>query len=88
MLVVEGGLPPSYVLDSMQLYEVPFLIRAIENQRHPAWEQARMTSLILANSMGAKIKQKDLLFPWECEEVEAPDMAEMRKKLNELKGRK
>lgn len=87
---MEGGLPPTYVLHEMELWEMPFLIRAIENKRHPAWEQARMTSLVVANAMGAKLKTKDISFPWEQEQVEegVPDIAEMRKKLNELKKQK
>lgn len=49
-----------------------------------------MTSLVVANAMGAKLKTKDIAFPWEQEQVEEgiPDIAEMRKKLNELKKQK
>lgn len=88
LLVVEGGLPPLYVLDQMQLYEVPFLVQAIEEKRHPGWEQARMTSMIVANALGAKVKSKDLVFPWEKDVSEdKPDVAEMRRKLNKLKNK-
>lgn len=71
----------------MNMYEVPYLIRAIEARRHPGWEQARMVSLIIANALGAKIKQKDFAFYWEKEEETAPDISLMRKRLKELKNK-
>lgn len=89
-MVVEGGLPPDYVLDRMELYEVPHLVKAIEQKRRPQWEQARMISLVVANAFGAKIKPKHLPFPWDEEkaETEKVDVKAMRKKLNELKKKK
>lgn len=82
-------MPPSYVLDDMQLHEVPYLVKQIERHQHPAWERARYTSIIVANSMGAKIKPKDLQFPWEETRVEeVPDLDLARKKLAELKQKK
>lgn len=88
-MVVEGGLSADYVLDRMELYEVPHLVKAIEQKRRPNWEQARMISLVVANAFGAKIKPKHLPFPWDDEEraeaTEKVDVKAMRKKLNELK---
>lgn len=82
-------MPPAYVLDDMQLYEVPYLIKAISKKDRPAWERTRYASLIVANAFGAKIKMKDLAFPWEQEEQQStPDVKLMRQRMNELKKRK
>ena len=82
-------MPPAYVLDEMQLYEVPYLIKAISKRDHPAWERTRYASLIVANALGAKIKLKDLAFPWEQEQQQlTQDVKLMRQRLNELKTRK
>ena len=73
----------------MELYEVPYLIKALSRKGRPDWERARYISLIVANSMGAKIKVNDLSFPWENETVqEVPDIKAMREELNKLKSKK
>ena len=48
LLVIEGGLSPDYVLDTMQMYEVEPLINNIHRKNKESWEQTRLLAYITA----------------------------------------
>lgn len=84
ILVVEAGLSPEYVLDKMQMYEIPAILERISFRYRDSWEQTRMIMYVIAQGNSKKrLTPSDLLsFPWDKEtdvQVAAPSEGEMEK---------
>lgn len=71
MLVLEGGISPEYVLDSMAMYEIEPLVSSLLLRHKESWEQTRILAYILAQvNSTKKLKPTDILsFTWDKEEV-------------------
>lgn len=75
MLVVDGGLSPSYVMDKMELWEMPAFLDALDRKKREALEHQRlftwMTMMphLSSNSVGSP--EELLPFPWEQAESNA-----------------
>lgn len=88
-LVVECGLPPGYVLDKMEPYEINAALEGVEYKYRETWEQTRLICYVIAQSNSTKkIKPTDILkFPWDnqtaehvCTAVSGEDMERIKKK--------
>lgn len=66
-LVLEAGLPPGYVLDEMETYEVSAIFERMHTRYRESWEQTRFLAYVIAQGNSRKkLKLKDLIeFPWE-----------------------
>lgn len=75
MLVVEGGLSPSYVMDTMELWEIPALLDALDRKKKEALEHQRlftwMTMMPHLSSDSVGSPEELLPFPWEQAESNA-----------------
>lgn len=75
MLVVEGGLSPSYVMDTMELWELPALLDALDRKKREALEHQRlftwMTMMPHLSSDSVGSPEELLPFPWEQAESNA-----------------
>ena len=75
MLVVDGGLSPSYVMDTMELWELPALLDALDRKKKEHLEHQRlftwMTMMphLASDSVGSP--EELLPFPWEQAENNA-----------------
>lgn len=67
-------MPPKYVMDEMELYEINSLLKYQYYKDKENWEQTRMLGFINARSNGAKINKVESLlkFPWEKQPKEKP----------------
>lgn len=72
ILVLELHLPPSYVLDEMDWYEVNSLLKYRYYVVKEQWEQTRLITYMTAQVNSSKhLKVTDIItFPWEEEEKE------------------
>lgn len=75
MLVVEGGLSPSYVMDTMELWELPAFLDALDRKKREALEHQRlftwMTMMPHLSSDSVGSPEELLPFPWEQAENNA-----------------
>ena len=75
MLVVEGGLSPSYVMDTMELWEIPAFLDALDRKKREAIEHQRlftwMTMMPHLSSDSVGSPEELLPFPWEQAETNA-----------------
>lgn len=75
MLVVEGGLSPSYVMDTMELWELPAFLDALDRKKREALEHQRlftwMTMMPHLSSDSVGSPEELLPFPWEQAETNA-----------------
>lgn len=75
MLVVEGGLSPSYVMDTMELWELPALLDALDRKKKEHLEHQRlftwMTMMPHLSSDSVGSPEELLPFPWEQAENNA-----------------
>ena len=75
MLVVEGGLSPSYVMDTMELWEIPAFLDALDRKKREALEHQRLFTWMImmphlsSDSVGSP--EELLPFPWEQAETNA-----------------
>jgi hypothetical protein len=67
MLVFQGHMPPGYVMDEMEMYEVDCLVSHLYLASKESWEQARLVGYIGAQTHSTKkISVSDIVsFPWE-----------------------
>lgn len=75
MLVVDGGLSPSYVMDTMELWELPAFLDALDRKKREALEHHRlftwMTMMPHLSSDSVGSPEELLPFPWEQAESNA-----------------
>ena len=75
MLVVDGGLSPSYVMDTMELWEIPAFLDALDRKKREALEHQRlftwMTMMPHLSSDSVGSPEELLPFPWEQAETNA-----------------
>ena len=75
MLVVDGGLSPSYVMDTMELWELPALLDALDRKQKELLEHQRlftwMTMMPHLSSDSVGSPEELLPFPWEQAEKNA-----------------
>ena len=75
MLVVEGGFSPSYVMDTMELWELPALLDALDRKKKEHLEHQRlftwMTMMPHLSSDSVGSPEELLPFPWEQAEKNA-----------------
>ncbi|WP_455515686.1 hypothetical protein [Porphyromonas sp.] len=75
MLVVEGGLSPSYVMDTMELWELPAFLDALDRKKREALEHQRlftwMTIMPHLSSDSVGSPEELFPFPWEQAETNA-----------------
>lgn len=75
MLVVDGGLSPSYVMDTMELWELPALLDALDRKKKEHLEHQRlftwMTMMPHLSSDSVGSPEELLPFPWEQAEKNA-----------------
>lgn len=75
MLVVDGGLSPSYVMDTMELWEIPAFLDALDRKKREAIEHQRlftwMTMMPHLSSDSVGSPEELLPFPWEQAETNA-----------------
>lgn len=75
MLVVEGGLSPSYVMDTMELWELPAFLDALDRKKREVLEYQRlftwMTMMPHLSSDSVGSPEELLPFPWEQAESNA-----------------
>ncbi|WP_455107145.1 hypothetical protein [Porphyromonas sp.] len=75
MLVVDGGLSPSYVMDTMELWEIPALLDALDRKKKEHLEHQRlftwMTMMPHLSSDSVGSPEELLPFPWEQAENNA-----------------
>ena len=69
MLVFKGHMPPGYVMDEMEMYEVNCLLSNLYLVTKDSWEQARLVGYIGAQTHSTKkMSVSDIVtFPWEDE---------------------
>jgi hypothetical protein len=90
ILIVEGGLDAHFVLDELEPWQVPELMKAVARSKHSGWEQSRFLLVGVRNCLGAKTKFSDFKFSWETaeeleqeKEVDVDRAAEMIRIANE-----
>ena len=75
MLVVEGGLSPSYVMDTMELWELPAFLDALDRKKKEHLEHQQlftwMTMMPHLSSDSVGSPEELLPFPWEQAESNA-----------------
>lgn len=75
MLVVDGGLSPSYVMDTMELWELPAFLDALDRKKRESLEHQRlftwMTMMPHLSSDSVGSPEELLPFPWEQAEKNA-----------------
>lgn len=75
LLVVDGGLSPSYVMDTMELWEIPAFLDALDRKKREALEHQRlftwMTMMPHLSSDSVGSPEELLPFPWEQAESNA-----------------
>lgn len=75
VLVVEGGLSPSYVMDTMEMWEMPALLDALDRKKREALDHQRlftwMTMMPHLSSDSVGSPEELLPFPWEQAESNA-----------------
>lgn len=75
MLVVDGGLSSSYVMDTMELWEIPALLDALDRKKKEHLEHQRlftwMTMMPHLSSDSVGSPEELLPFPWEQAEKNA-----------------
>lgn len=75
MLVVDGGLSPSYVMDTMELWEIPAFLDALDRKKKEHLEHQRlftwMTMMPHLSSDSVGSPEELLPFPWEQAESNA-----------------
>ncbi len=75
LLVVEGGLSPSYVMDTMEMWEMPALLDALDRKKRDALDHQRlftwMTMMPHLSSDSVCSPEELLPFPWEQAESNA-----------------
>ena len=62
-----GSLPPSYVLNEAEPYEIAMLIRGLQIKEKDSWEQTRMIAYTTAQvNCTKRLKATDIMrFPWD-----------------------
>lgn len=67
MLVFQGHMPPEYVMDKMEMYEMGCLMPFLYLASKESWEQARLMGYISAQTHSTKkMSVSDIVsFPWE-----------------------
>lgn len=65
--MIQCGVSPDYVLDSMEMYELSSLLSYIYIQTKEQWEMTRLIAYITAQCNSTKkLKPTDIIkFPWE-----------------------
>lgn len=81
LLVAEGGIAPSYVLDDMELWEIPMYVNGINARMRKHLEEQRLFAFIgvspwLDNKGGAKSPKDILHFAWDEEGTDADKFLE------------
>ena len=80
-LIVSGGLDPHYVMDELEISDIPALVRALDRRKREGMESQRLwTFLAVAPHIDTrKIRTvRDFyVFPWEVEERERKAAEEM-----------
>lgn len=87
---MEGGLPPDYVLNEMQPFEIEIALEGLHLKHKELWEAARMIMYSVVQSHNSKrIDPKSMMpLPWDDEFMETdygPDPYEEMEK--EMKNR-
>lgn len=85
-LIIEGGISPDYVMDRLELWELPALLQALEGHKREGLEYTRLFTWLsmlphLAQD-AAESPEKILPFPWD----EAERSAERSAVLDILRG--
>lgn len=86
-LVIECGLPPAYVLDEMEPYEINAALEGLEYKYKEKWEQTRMICYVIAQSNSTKkIAPTDILkFPWDNKRETSEDIRIEQNDIERLK---
>ena len=89
MLVLEGGISPEYVLDSMAMYEIEPLVSSLLLRHKESWEQTRILAYILAQvNSTKKLKPTDILsFTWDKEDKQDKNTSITNKDIERLKNK-
>jgi len=91
MLVFQGHMPPHYVMDQMEMYEMDSLMSHLYLASKESWEQARLVGYIGAQTHSTKkMSMSDIVsFPWEAGYTKADtSMSNEDKHRLELKAKK
>lgn len=80
---MEGGLPPDYVMDRMQPYEIEIALEGLHLKHKELWEATRMVMYTIAQvNSRSTIDPKELLrLPWD----EGADMEDSADHYEEMK---
>lgn len=75
----EAHLPPEYVLDKMQVWEIDPLLRHCDLGIRTSWEQARLNAYMVAQANSTKrLAVTDIIhFPWDDARDESSDDTRM-----------
>ena len=89
MLVFKGHMPPGYVMDEMEMYEVNCLLSNLYLVTKDSWEQARLVGYIGAQTHSTKkMSVSDIVsFPWEDTERHDTSMSNADKRRLEQKAK-
>jgi len=70
MLMYDAGLPPDYVMDRLQPWEIDPLLKYSYMRIRPGWEQARLCAYITAQANSTKRLTPSSIvgFPWDDED--------------------
>lgn len=77
ILILEAGLPPDYVMDKMELYEVDIILEHLAYKERNSWEQTRLLLYAMLQQCSKKqLKIEDILkFPWDEKKSSASDIS-------------
>lgn len=86
MLVLKHHLPPQYVLDEMEMYEIRALMDFEYYSHKDEWEQTRMIAYMIAQTNSTKrLKMQDICkFYWEEEEHDTSITKQDIERLNKM----
>lgn len=89
ILVLKHHIPPKYVLDEMEMYEVRALLDYEYYSHKDDWEQARLIAYLIAQVNSRKtLRLKDITeFYWEKERGEEGDTSISREDIERLKNK-
>lgn len=82
------GLPPEYVLDNMQMYEIGGFLDYRHLRHKEEWEQTRWFGTLYANyhSKSRVYPERLIKFPWDSEHEEKSELT--KKQREDMKGAK
>lgn len=81
-MVLQFGIAPDYVLDSMRVYEMEALMKHADFACREAWEQTRAVVYAVAQGNSTRrLKATDVLpLPWDKKKSAAPEKVSKRDK--------